>query len=153
MQFGWALSPKRWALSTETPGRIRRNTQAPREYKDLTAKARRLSVNLRFRSGSSALDNKAVRDLDRLVDFLTKQKPDERGGVVLIGFTDAQGARAANVTLSQQRAQIIADELRRRGVQVQSVMGLGPDLPVTSNDTEEGRDKNRRVEVWLRQRL
>ncbi|BAI70758.1 hypothetical protein AZL_001200 [Azospirillum sp. B510] len=73
--------------------------------------------------------------------------------MVLIGFTDAQGARAANVTLSQQRAQIIADELRRRGVQVQSVMGLGPDLPVTSNDTEEGRDKNRRVEVWLRQRL
>lgn len=122
----------------------------PKDYRDLATKGRRLSVNFRFRTGASTLDNKAVRDLDRLVDFLMTLKPDERAGLVLAGFTDWQGARAANEALSQQRAQIVADQLRRRGVSVQTVVGFGPDLPVATNETDDGREKNRRVEVWLR---
>ncbi|MBP2301118.1 phosphate ABC transporter substrate-binding/OmpA family protein [Azospirillum picis] len=139
-------------LTVEAATAVAPSSAAPREYKDLAAKARRLSVNFRFRSNASTLDDKAAGDLDRLVDFLSRQKPEDRGGLVLTGFMDAQEAHATNAGLSQQRAQIIAEKLRRRGVSVQSIMGLGAEVPAASNDTEEGREKNRRVEVWLRAR-
>jgi phosphate transport system substrate-binding protein len=38
----------------------------------------------------------------------------------------------------------------QRGLTPTVVRGFGPDLPVASNDTDEGREKNRRVEIWLR---
>lgn len=154
----FALSPAGQAAAAESgfvPLTIEAQAVSPpgaavsKDYRDLAAKGRRLSVNFRFRSGASTLDNKAIRDMDRLVDFLMRLKPEERGGVVLAGFTDSQGPRAGNVALSQQRAQIVADELRRRGVTTQSVLGFGPEMPVANNETDDGREKNRRVEVWL----
>jgi len=44
----------------------------------------------------------------------------------------------------------MARELATRGIQPAMVTGFGSILPVTGNDTAEGRDKNRRVEVWIR---
>jgi phosphate transport system substrate-binding protein len=41
-------------------------------------------------------------------------------------------------------------EFERRGLKPSVVVGFGSDLPVASNDTDDGRDKNRRVEVWLK---
>ncbi len=68
--------------------------------------------------------------------------------VALIGHTDALGARPANVSLSLARAQAVKDYLMAKGLPADSLStsGMGPDQPVASNATEEGRARNRRIE-------
>ncbi len=123
--------------------------EAPKEYVETIKDAERLSLNLRFRAGSSQLDNKALRDLDRITNMLAL--PRYQGGcLVLLGFADSQGKASVNLRLSRDRAQMIAREFETRGITVASTTGLGSVLPIATNDTETGRDKNRRVEVWLK---
>ena len=68
--------------------------------------------------------------------------------VALIGHTDGLGARPANVSLSLARAQAVKDYLMAKGIPADSLStsGMGPDQPVASNATEEGRARNRRIE-------
>jgi phosphate transport system substrate-binding protein len=47
------------------------------------------------------------------------------------------------------RARIIQSELVRRGLKPAVVQGFGSELPVASNETADGREKNRRVEIWV----
>lgn len=122
---------------------------APEWYKQLTAGASRLSLDFRFRTGSSELDNKALSDLDRVVTFLT----DVRGSgqnILLFGFADSTGASQTNATLSKNRANVVAQQFQQRGLNAFAVVGFGSQLPVASNETPQGRDKNRRVEIWLK---
>jgi phosphate transport system substrate-binding protein len=67
-----------------------------------------------------------------------------------LGFADSSGSPQVNEELSKNRANVVAEEFRARGIKVTEVVGLGPERPVASNDTADGREKNRRVEVWLR---
>ncbi|RZS53157.1 substrate-binding domain-containing protein [Sphaerotilus mobilis] len=120
----------------------------PASYRELTGPARRLSVNLRFLPGADQLDNKARRDLDRIVRLLeSRARQNER--VLLLGFSDKTGADCSNLRLSQQRADAVARELATYGVRPAVAHGYGPIAPVAANDTPAGRDRNRRVEVWL----
>jgi phosphate transport system substrate-binding protein len=70
--------------------------------------------------------------------------------VLLLGFADSKGSSEVNQRLSVERAQMVADEFKRRGITPAVVTGFGDRRPVASNDTDEGRDKNRRVEIWLK---
>lgn len=122
---------------------------APRGYRALTQGALRASLDFRFRTGKSDLDNKALVDLDRMAVFFSDFR--YRGSdVLLLGFADNTGVRVANMQLSRDRAKTVKDEFERRGLQPSIVEGFGPELPVASNESEEGREKNRRVEVWLK---
>ena len=80
--------------------------------------------------------------------------------VTIQGYTDNQGwknstaeqSRQKNIDLSQVRAQSVQSYLLSCGVassQIKSVEGLGEANPVASNDTKEGQQQNRRVEVYL----
>lgn len=122
---------------------------APSRYRSLTAAARRLSVNFRFQSGSKLLDNKAERDLDRLVQFLAEQK-NAAGPVMLLGFSDSTGPAAISQKLSEERAATVAEALRVRGVHPEVVTGFGSEIPIANEASEEGQARNRRVEVWVR---
>ena len=69
------------------------------------------------------------------------------------GHTDSIGNRDSNVALSQSRAKFVDDYLSKNGginTSRTSTIGHGPDKPIGSNSTNEGRAKNRRVEVTLR---
>lgn len=121
------------------------------EYGRTVQGSKRMSLNFRFRSGSPALDNKALVDLDRMVSFLSDLKyTGDR--ILLLGFADSTGSPAANVTLSKDRAQAVEEQFAIRGIKPAVVTGLGSEKPVASNESEEGRQRNRRVEVWLRDR-
>lgn len=85
---------------------------------------------------------------------------DEMGGAIkqigtpkiqLIGHTDSQGNRQANVGLSLARANTVRNYLIDKGIPAESLSasGSGPDQPVAANDTVEGRAKNRRIEFRL----
>lgn len=67
------------------------------------------------------------------------------------GHTDSTGSRAYNQTLSERRAGSVADYLVVRGVGRERVLnvGKGPDEPVATNDSAEGRAQNRRVELYV----
>jgi phosphate transport system substrate-binding protein len=122
---------------------------APLEYRRLTEGAGRLSLDFRFLPGRTDLDNKALLDVDRVVNFLASAGF-SGNNVLLLGFSDQTGDRRANIALSQTRASIVAQEFMQRGLKPATVQGFGPDLPVASNDIDAGRERNRRVEIWLK---
>lgn len=72
--------------------------------------------------------------------------------LVIGGHTDSQGREVMNQQLSQERAQAVVDALRQRRVLTASyeVRGYGEEQPIATNDTEEGREANRRIEFKLR---
>lgn len=121
---------------------------APREYLRLTDGARRLTTTFRFVVGSSELDNRALSDLDRVVDFLREH--DLNGASVrLLGFADSQGGASANRALSRGRALRVAKAFAQRGISGSTLEGFGAALPVADNASEDGRERNRRVEIWI----
>jgi len=123
--------------------------RAPRRYVKEVSGASRLSLNFHFVAGTSHLDENASGDLDSLVELLANPTYQQRA-VLLFGFSDNAGRARKNIALSKDRARVVADQLQMRGIKASFVNGFGKALPVASNDTEDGREKNRRVEVWLR---
>jgi len=122
--------------------------KAPAEYKKLTQSAERLSLDFRFQAGQSMQDNKAQVDMDRVVSLISDQGA-TGGKILLFGFADSVGTSAANKALSLNRARIIENQLIQRGLKPAVVQGFGSELPVASNETADGREKNRRVEIWI----
>jgi len=70
--------------------------------------------------------------------------------ILLFGFADGTETPKLNKELSLSRAKTVETQFVERGLKPSIVKGLGADLPVASNDTEEGRERNRRVEIWIR---
>jgi phosphate transport system substrate-binding protein len=121
---------------------------APDEYKQLTQNAERLSLDFRFQAGESEQDNKAKVDLERVVALVAdRRNPADK--ILLFGFADSTGSPQANHALSLSRAKVIENQFVQRGIKPAVVRGFGSDLPVASNDSAEGREKNRRVEIWI----
>ncbi|AHD15182.1 membrane protein [Pseudomonas sp. FGI182] len=120
----------------------------PPRYRTLAQQAQRLSVNFRFQEGSASLDNKALRDVQRVADYL-RQAGKLRRKAVLVGFGDPKETPGRAALLSRLRAQAVRRELARDGVEVLEVTGMGDELPVAGNELEQGRLRNRRVEVWV----
>lgn len=119
----------------------------PKEYLELVQDSQRLSLNFRFQPGSDRLDNKARRDLQRLVGYLAEHR-DQR--VALLGFTDSVGDPSYDLLLSQRRAETVEKALQARGIYPWATRGFGQTMPVASNTSPAGQQKNRRVEVWVR---
>ena len=71
--------------------------------------------------------------------------------VEVSGHTDSSGSDAYNQTLSEKRARIVGDYLVAQGVDGRRILsqGLGERHPIANNDTPEGREQNRRVELRL----
>ena len=92
------------------------------------------------------LNETSRQNLNNLAATLAKY-PDTN--ILIEGHTDSTGAREQNLTLSERRAKSVAHHLAGLNVQASrfSIMGYGPDQPVAANDTAEGRQKNRRVEL------
>lgn len=121
---------------------------APEQYTNLIAGTRRLSTNFRFLISSSDLDNRALRDLERVVEYL-RDNDLNGASVKLLGFADNRGDAADNVALSRSRAHHVAAALARRGITGVAIAGFGSAMPVATNGSPEGRERNRRVEIWI----
>jgi phosphate transport system substrate-binding protein len=130
------------------------NMNSLKELVTLVDNARRLSTTYRFEKNDYQLDLKAKQDVARLARFLTS--PAARGKqVLLIGFADAGGAFEANRVISLARADtvrnaVLAASGNRLDARNIVARGYSETLPVDCNITADGRSKNRRVEVWIR---
>ncbi|TVQ54481.1 MAG: OmpA family protein [Rhodobacteraceae bacterium] len=98
-------------------------------------------------------DSAAVRPefIPALNDVANTLRQFQQSYVDVVGHTDNVGSAAYNQTLSERRAQSVANVLTNRGVQPQRIItsGMGFNQPVASNDTPEGRARNRRVELRI----
>ena len=124
------------------------NALMPEGYQALSRHAQRLSVNFRFEEGSASLDNKARQDLSRVLDYLQQNGKTDRQ-VTLVGFGDAKSDPARADLLSKLRAMAVRRELVKGGVVFREIRGFGAEMPVAANSADEGRIRNRRVEVWV----
>jgi phosphate transport system substrate-binding protein len=124
---------------------------APEDYHLLTLNAERLPMDFRFQAGVSEQDNKAQIDLDRIAGLIADQGG-ARARILLFGFADNTGTPEESQILSLSRAKIVESQLIQRGIKPAAVRGFGSELPVASNDTNEGREMNRRVEIWIQKK-
>jgi len=109
-----------------------------------------LPGNVMFDSGKYELTPGAQKKMILVAGTLAPQS--ESNNITVEGHTDSRGKRDSNMSLSQQRADAVANFLIRNGVLKESVksFGKGPDVPLASNDTREGRQQNRRVEIIIK---
>jgi outer membrane protein OmpA-like peptidoglycan-associated protein len=107
-----------------------------------------LSSNVLFAYNKSDLTPEARSELDSL---LPKLQSADVVSVKVVGHTDSQGSDAYNQKLSERRASSVAAYLLSRGLAPNKLTseGRGETQPVADNDTEEGRAKNRRVELHI----
>lgn len=115
----------------------------------LTKNASEIPTRFRFRTSSDELDARANRDIGRIV-YLLSNPPYQGKKVILIGFADASGSPKMNIDLSKSRAVLVKDALTQEGINVEIAEGLGAEAFVALNDTDEHKEKNRRVEIWVR---
>jgi outer membrane protein OmpA-like peptidoglycan-associated protein len=107
--------------------------------------------DLRFETGSATLTADSDRQLDSLAAVL---KAYGNVNVNVDGYTDNVGDAAANKKLSADRAASVKNALVSKGIDATRVtaQGFGEEKPLASNDTEDGRAKNRRVELVVLKR-
>ncbi len=119
--------------------------QAVNEFGCAQTEKLEITLNVRFKSGSSTIDPRFTGDLDNFAQFLTKY-PDTKAEIE--GHTDNTGGEKQNFAISQRRAQAVVNALVKNhkiDKKRLTAKGFGPSQPVAENTTEEGRAKNRRV--------
>ena len=115
----------------------------------------RLSTSFRFEVGSTRLDAQSRSNLMSLGQAIRDGRYDGQS-LMLVGFSDGRGAPGPNRDLSSARAESVKRELIAalgalpEGVTVETE-AFGEALPMGCDDTEWGRQMNRRVELWVDQ--
>jgi outer membrane protein OmpA-like peptidoglycan-associated protein len=109
-----------------------------------------LSGQVLFATDQAQLLPAAQTSLDGVAAALKQVQPNA-GRITVEGHTDSTGQRGYNVDLSRRRAEAVKNYLVEKGVNrdLFAVEGIGPDRPVASNRTPEGRANNRRVEIVI----
>ncbi len=104
---------------------------------------------IQFEHNSNELPPKAYATLDTIVKF-TLQRPDLK--ITVEGYTDSYGDPVYNKQLSKYRADMVKNYLIGHGIASANIIaiGCGPEKPIKSNTTFEGRKQNRRVEIMVK---
>jgi OOP family OmpA-OmpF porin len=114
-------------------------------FSDLLAKGR-----IRFESGRATIDPDSAGLLDRLTETALRCPT---SNIEIAGHTDADGEDASNQALSEKRAQAVTDYLVKAGLPANrfTATGYGSTQPVASNDTDEGKAQNRRIDFVVKE--
>ncbi|ABD90449.1 OmpA family protein [Rhodopseudomonas palustris] len=113
-------------------------------FSDLLGKSK-----IRFESGRATIDPDSVGLLDRLIETALRCPT---ATIEIAGHTDGDGDGAFNQTLSEKRAQAVAEYMVRAGLPAERFrpVGYGSTTPVAPNDNDEGKAQNRRIEFMVR---
>jgi OmpA-OmpF porin, OOP family len=121
---------------------------APIEVASIAPNVKIVLNNIFFDFDKSTLKAESGPELDRLVDLLKENRSMQ---IEISGHTDNMGPDAYNMSLSERRAKTVVAYLIRRGIAKDrlSTQFFGETKPAGTNETEEGRSKNRRVEFLI----
>jgi len=99
-----------------------------------------------FELGETELLPSAAKSLDDVIELLESEPGKD---IRIEGHTDSTGPAELNLRLSEERARAVRDALIERGIDADrlNAVGMGEDFPIATNQTEEGRARNRRVDV------
>lgn len=105
--------------------------------------------SIRFPQSNTSIRQSSYPLLDQLVEFAYDCRAEK---IAIIGHSDATGSAAWNLQVSRARAAAVAEHLIQRGVSRERLIvdGRGSSQPIADNDTVQGREKNRRIEIELR---
>jgi outer membrane protein OmpA-like peptidoglycan-associated protein len=139
------------AAKNQTASAQAQLANAQQQLADLQAKQTDRGVvvtlgDVLFDTGQATLKPGADLAINRLATFLSSNPQTK---VLIEGHTDSRGSDDYNIGLSERRARVVSTALESRGIsdaQIQT-LGRGKAYPVASNDTPEGRQQNRRVEI------
>lgn len=156
VEFQDAEDQSRWARSIVANPRLGlasdKDVPAPAVgfFQDAMRGTRRASMEFRFRPGSATLDTRALQDVERLARYLRSAAVASRN-IYIVGFADSDGSWRSNEALAFKRADTVADLLKKADVPVskRNVGSLSYLAPAACNDSDAGKSKNRRVEVWI----
>ena len=152
------LSGQRWAerlgvlIGREMDQRaeeMRRDIKNAKDQKEWARESKSPSIpGILFQTNSAELQPEVKTSIQSLAKTLNKYQDTN---VLIEGDTDNTGTDEYNQKLSERRAQSVADYTKQMGVAGSriSTVGLGETNPVASNDTDSGRQQNRRVEVAI----
>jgi outer membrane protein OmpA-like peptidoglycan-associated protein len=106
----------------------------------------RIALYINFETGKSDIKPESQAIVDQISEML-KSNPSLK--ISVEGHTDNVGTSATNKTLSENRANAVKNALVTKGIDKSrlSSKGFGQDNPISDNNTEEGKAKNRRVEI------
>jgi len=104
--------------------------------------------NIYFDFDKTTLKKESFVELNKVVDFLKRNSTVE---IEIAGHTDSRGADEYNLNLSQGRSQAVVDYIASQGIDISrlTAQGYGETKPIDTNDTDEGRASNRRVEFTV----
>ena len=138
---GWQTKPE---ISVKPAAAPVDATVCQQLFSDLLAKGK-----IRFESGRAVIDPDSAGLLDRLIETALRCPT---ATIEIAGHTDTDGDDGFNQALSEKRAQAVADYLVKAGLPADrfKAMGYGSLQPVASNDTDEGKAQNRRIEFVVR---
>ncbi len=127
----------------------------PAEVSRITREGNRLALSprIKFAVGGNDIVPESLASLDDLVKTL-QANTDLLVSVRVVGYTDSSGSLRRNQEISLTRAKRVRDDLVRRGIDARLIQteGRGPESPIANNDTAEGRELNRRVEIHIETR-
>ncbi len=102
---------------------------------------------INFGSGSASVQNNSMKDLEKIYNLLIQA---ENSKLTIVGHTDNAGNANTNLDLSKNRAQAVVNFLKNKGIpenRFQMIDGKGQNEPVSDNNTDAGKAKNRRVVI------
>ena len=114
-------------------------------FSDLLSKGK-----IRFESGRATIDPDSAGLLDRLTETAMRCPAAD---ILIEGHTDADGEDGSNQTLSEKRAQAVVDYLVKAGLSASrfTAVGYGSTRPVATNDSNEGKAQNRRIDFTVKE--
>jgi OOP family OmpA-OmpF porin len=138
---GWQFKPE---ISVKPAAAPVDATVCQQLFSDLLGKG-----TIRFESGRSVIDADSAGLLDRLVETALRCPS---ANIEIAGHTDGDGEDAYNQALSEKRAQSVVDYLVKAGLPADrfTAVGYGSTQPIASNETDEGKAQNRRIEFVVR---
>ncbi|MBM4251824.1 MAG: OmpA family protein [Deltaproteobacteria bacterium] len=160
--FFQAMSPGIYTLDVKASGYSKRSEQlvvspgvtslvevTPRSRGELSIIVRLEVPPIQFETKKAVIKTQSYADLDRLAKILSDTESIQL--LAIEGHTDNVGARDRNIKLSLARANAVQAYLITKGVNPRrlTAKGFGPDDPVSSNETDLGRGRNRRVEFVI----
>ncbi len=122
------------------------NHQHPAKYQQMALNGERLSVTFRMRADRAEIDNKSIQDIEHLVDYLNQTSYKK---VALVAFSAKETGEQEDKNRAYIRTKLLAYELNQRGIKNIEIIALGNQLPIDSNDSDIGRYRNNRTEIWL----
>jgi phosphate transport system substrate-binding protein len=116
-------------------------------YCQLRSGAHELPMTFHFESDSARLDGLAIENVRRVLDYMASNNNKK---IILVGFADSTGIISKDLDVSRKRVRVVYDVLKGLGLNVAATYAFGGELPVRDSRTLDGRNFNRRVEIFVK---